>query len=439
MLAARIEADVQEARDPRAVPQQGVFRRRALRRRGGLARLLRQARRAADHRRSGAARRPREVAVRLRADGQPAAGHRPAQRRAAGDAREPAPSTRQRRPGKRARAGRAARRRCSSDEPCGQHFKEQVRRELVERFGWQRVYQGGLHVYTTIDPALQQAGRGRGRRSARRSSSKRARQRAEGPARTADARRTIRAAAGGAGRDGPARPAPCARWSAAATSTRARSTAPSRRGGSRARPSSRSSTRRRSKSGYTPATAHRPPRRSDRRRRRATGRPKTSTPTAAAMTLRTGAAHVEQPRRRAAAAAGRHRSATVRLREDARASGRAERAVARARLRRGDAAIADGGVRRRSPTAASLHQPVAHPPRRGPRRARCSTRRKPPATRVISETTAFLMTQMLADVDQRRHRVQGARSSGSRCRRRARPARPTTTTTPGSSASRRTW
>src|SRR4029077_5629436 len=36
------------------------------------------------------------------------------------------------------------------DDPHGQYFKEQVRRALVDRFGWQRVYQGGLRVYTTI-------------------------------------------------------------------------------------------------------------------------------------------------------------------------------------------------------------------------------------------------------------------------------------------------
>ena len=36
-------------------------------------------------------------------------------------------------------------------EPHGQYFKEQLRRELVDRFGWQRVYQGGLRVYSTID------------------------------------------------------------------------------------------------------------------------------------------------------------------------------------------------------------------------------------------------------------------------------------------------
>jgi len=42
-------------------------------------------------------------------------------------------------------------------ETFGLYFREQVRRELVERFGWQRVYQGGLRVYSTIDSDLQQA------------------------------------------------------------------------------------------------------------------------------------------------------------------------------------------------------------------------------------------------------------------------------------------
>jgi 1A family penicillin-binding protein len=42
-----------------------------------------------------------------------------------------------------------------ASEPHGQYFKEQVRRELVDRFGWQRVYQGGLRVYSTIDMPAQ--------------------------------------------------------------------------------------------------------------------------------------------------------------------------------------------------------------------------------------------------------------------------------------------
>ncbi len=40
-------------------------------------------------------------------------------------------------------------------EPFGLYFKELVRRELVDRFGWDRVSEGGLKVYTTIDSALQ--------------------------------------------------------------------------------------------------------------------------------------------------------------------------------------------------------------------------------------------------------------------------------------------
>jgi len=44
-----------------------------------------------------------------------------------------------------------------AQEPHGQYFKEQVRRELVDRFGWQRVYQGGLRVYSTIDMGMQVA------------------------------------------------------------------------------------------------------------------------------------------------------------------------------------------------------------------------------------------------------------------------------------------
>ncbi|HSL21779.1 MAG TPA: PBP1A family penicillin-binding protein [Vicinamibacterales bacterium] len=43
------------------------------------------------------------------------------------------------------------------EERFGLYFKEQVRRQLVEKFGWQRVYQGGLKVYTTLDSELQQA------------------------------------------------------------------------------------------------------------------------------------------------------------------------------------------------------------------------------------------------------------------------------------------
>ena len=40
-------------------------------------------------------------------------------------------------------------------ETNGLYFKEEVRKALVERFGWERVYQGGLRVYTTMDSDLQ--------------------------------------------------------------------------------------------------------------------------------------------------------------------------------------------------------------------------------------------------------------------------------------------
>jgi len=43
------------------------------------------------------------------------------------------------------------------DEPYGQYFKEAIRVALVERFGRERVYEGGLKVYTTIDLDVQRA------------------------------------------------------------------------------------------------------------------------------------------------------------------------------------------------------------------------------------------------------------------------------------------
>jgi penicillin-binding protein 1A len=42
-------------------------------------------------------------------------------------------------------------------ETFGRYFKQQVQRELVDRFGWTRVAEGGLRVYTTLDTDLQQA------------------------------------------------------------------------------------------------------------------------------------------------------------------------------------------------------------------------------------------------------------------------------------------
>lgn len=43
------------------------------------------------------------------------------------------------------------------EEAFGQYFKEEVRKELVERFGWDRVYRSGLRVDTTLDLDMQRA------------------------------------------------------------------------------------------------------------------------------------------------------------------------------------------------------------------------------------------------------------------------------------------
>jgi 1A family penicillin-binding protein len=43
------------------------------------------------------------------------------------------------------------------EEAFGQYFKEEVRKWLVQTYGWERVYHGGLRVETTIDLDLQKA------------------------------------------------------------------------------------------------------------------------------------------------------------------------------------------------------------------------------------------------------------------------------------------
>ena len=43
------------------------------------------------------------------------------------------------------------------DDAHGQYFKEEVRQQLVRQFGWERVSEGGLKVYTTLDLEMQKA------------------------------------------------------------------------------------------------------------------------------------------------------------------------------------------------------------------------------------------------------------------------------------------
>ena len=125
------------------------------------------------------------------------------------------------------------------------------------------------------------------------------------------------------------------------------------------------------------------------------------------------------------------------VRRTARPRRRAERAVAGARLGRSDAAVADVGVSARSPTtgagpAPSLIRRVEDADGEVLYRG---ARRRPQRGESASDGVPD-------DVDaggrhQRRHGVAGAAARVSRCRRRARRARPTTTATPGSSATRR--
>ena len=71
-------------------------------------------------------------------------------------------------------------------EAYGQYFKEAVRRELVERFGHARVYEGGLVVYTTVDLGMQKAAEAEVQRSLQEIEARQAARRRKGaPADTA--------------------------------------------------------------------------------------------------------------------------------------------------------------------------------------------------------------------------------------------------------------
>ena len=104
--------------------------------------------------RGGAARRTDPVAFGLRADRQPRSRARAPRRRAADDGDVGRDRCRRPRSGRR-RAPVKLVNGLEVNESSGLYFKEAVRRELVERFGWQRVSQGGLRVYTTLDTELQ--------------------------------------------------------------------------------------------------------------------------------------------------------------------------------------------------------------------------------------------------------------------------------------------
>ena len=229
-------AHVLERRDPRAVPEQGVFRRWASWSGGRRARLLRKIGVGSQLVRSGAAGRPGQLAVEQRADGEPdsrAVARRNIVLQAMFDEGIIT------RDGARSRAGRRKlelRDTLRRQEPIGQYFKEEVRQQLVKQFGWQRISEGGLRVYTTIDPDMQKAAEAAIAQTLQQieaAAGKRGRK-TSGPCQESGT------AAGGARRASIRQLAKCVPWWAAATFRTAVSTAPCRRIVSRGRRSSRS-------------------------------------------------------------------------------------------------------------------------------------------------------------------------------------------------------
>ena len=73
-----------------------------------------------------------------------------------------------------------------SGEGYGQYFKEEVRKQLVQRFGWDRVYQGGLKVYTTLDLDMQKTAEREVARSLADIEQRQTKRRGNGPAETSE-------------------------------------------------------------------------------------------------------------------------------------------------------------------------------------------------------------------------------------------------------------
>ena len=120
---------IHQGRDPGAVPQQGVLRRRPVRRRSGVAGLLRQAGGRPRPGRGGAAGRLGEVAVHLRADRRPRARHRAPKRRAHGHARL------RRHHARRAQEGGARGRRARGLAPAGRGVRSVLQGRRPPRAG----------------------------------------------------------------------------------------------------------------------------------------------------------------------------------------------------------------------------------------------------------------------------------------------------------------
>ena len=319
-------------------------------------------------------------------------------------------------------------------EPHGQYFKEQVRLELVERFGWERVYQRRTARVHDARHADADGGRSGNRRVAeddRRPASGAGGPPGSGPE---DHRRSadpsplqaalvamepgtgyVRAMVGG-------RDFNASRFNRAVQARR--------QPGSAFKPFVYAAAL---EAGYTPASVID---RLERSHRDAPGGVGTGRRTFDRRV--DDAAHrppnVQQPRRRPPAAGNRNPPRGAVRTDDGRGR-RAERPVSGTRLRRSHAGIDDRRLRRvrQSGQGSKAHR---HPARRRSRR--------PAALRGAGDVgPGHQRDDGVPDVEhagrrhQRRHRGGGERRSASSCRRRERPARPTITTTRGSSATRR--
>ena len=232
------------------------------------------------------------------------------------------------------------------DDPHGAWFKEEVRRQLVARFGLERVYQGGLKVYTTIDLAMQQAAERWSRRARRDRGAPRA-----APAQEDRAPTMTRRLQGALVAMDP-RPAKCARWSAAASFEESRfnrAMQAKRQPGSAFKPFVFAAAL---EQGWSPASII------DRldepiQTLQGAWMPEDEHADAPEMTLRTA---LRTSSNRAAVRLLQEVgiAKTVELRQDARRRLGAERAVAGARLRRGDARGPDRGLRHLRQRRASI-------------------------------------------------------------------------------------
>ena len=221
-------APLQQGPDPRDLPQPRLFRRRHLRRRRGVAQVLRPAGDAGQHISGGDAGRPAEGALAAQPAGQPGAGARAAPATCWPTWSTPASSTRRRREAAwRQRDTSLALRRVG---PNARYFVDWVMRAGA---GFVTAPDQDLTIQTTLDAACSD-------------------RRGEGRTDRWTARRRRKADVGQAALVAMTLDGRCARWSAASTTRRARSIGRRRPTVSRVRRSSRSSMPRASRPGFPP-------------------------------------------------------------------------------------------------------------------------------------------------------------------------------------------